>query len=64
MGEVRAFHAPRANTTEYGALLGVYRELNPYARIGVGYSWGGVSDDMRRIERAREGVFLNIIGKF
>lgn len=64
MGEVRAFHAPRANTTEYGALLGVYRELNPNARIGIGYSWGGVSDDMRRIERAREGVFLNIIGKF
>ena len=64
MGEVRAFHAPRANVTEYGALLGVYRELNPYARIGVGYSWGGVSDDMRRIERAKEGVFLNIIGKF
>lgn len=64
MGEVRAFHAPRADTTEYGALAGVYRELNPNARIGVGYSWGGVSDDMRRIERAREGVFLNIIGKF
>ena len=64
MGEVRAFHAPRANTTEYGALLGVYRELNPNARIGVGYSWGGVSDDMRRVERAKEGLFLNIIGKF
>ena len=64
MGEARAFHAPRADTTEYGALLGIYRELNPSARVGVGYSWGGVSDDMRRIERAREGVFLNIIGKF
>lgn len=64
MGEVRAFHAPRAKTTEYGALLGVYRELNPNARVGVGYSWGGVSDDMRSIERAKEGVFLNIIGKF
>ena len=64
MGEVRAFNAPRANTTEYGALMGVYRELNPNARIGVGYSWGGVSDDMRRIERARDGLFLNLIGKF
>ena len=64
MGEVRAFHVPLADTTEYGALFGVYRELNPNARIGVGYSWGGISDDMRRIERAREGVFLNVIGKF
>lgn len=64
MGEVRAFHAPRADTTEYGALTGVYRELNPNARIGVGYSWGGISDDLRSIEPAKEGVFLNIIGKF
>lgn len=64
MGEVRVFHAPRADTTEYGAVLGVYRELNPHARIGLGYSWGGVSDDMRRIERAKEGMFLNIITKF
>ncbi|WP_142079303.1 hypothetical protein [Roseinatronobacter monicus] len=64
MGEVRAFHAPQANTTEVGALLGVYREVNPNARIGIGYSWGGISDDMRRIDRAREGLFLNIIGKF
>ncbi|TVS14728.1 MAG: hypothetical protein EA417_14665 [Gammaproteobacteria bacterium] len=64
MGEVRAFHAPRAKTTEYGALLGVYRELNPNVRLGIGYSLSGVSDDMRRIERAKEGVFLNVIGKF
>jgi hypothetical protein len=64
LGEVRAFHAPRASTTEYGALLGLYREVNPNARIGVGYAWGGVSDDLRRIERPREGVFLNVIGRF
>lgn len=64
MGEVRAFHAPRADTTELGALAAVYRELNPNARIGVGYSWGGVSDDMRSIEPAKEGLFLNVVGKF
>lgn len=64
MAEMRAFHAPRAGTTEFGALLGVYREVSPNARIGLGYSWGGVSDDLRSTRRARDGVFVNVIGKF
>lgn len=64
LAELRAFHAPKADMTEYGALLGVYREVTPNARIGVGYSWGGVSDDLRKVEAARRGVFVNVIGKF
>lgn len=50
--------------TEYGALLAAYREITPNARIGLGYAWGGVSDDLRKIEPARRGVFVNLIGKF
>lgn len=64
LGEVRAFHAPEANVTEYGALTGLYRELTPNVRLGVGYSWGGVSDDLRTIEPNKEGFFVNMIGKF
>lgn len=64
MAELRAFHAPRAAMTEYGALLAAYREITPNARIGLGYAWGGVSDDLRKIEPARRGVFVNLIGKF
>ena len=64
MGELRAFHVPRADTTELGALLGVYREVSPNLRLGVGYAWGGVSDDLRRIRPAREGIFINLIGRF
>lgn len=64
MGEFRAFHSDNAETTDYAALLGVYREISPNARIGVGYHWGGVSDDLRTIDPEKEGVFLNIIGKF
>lgn len=64
MGELRAFHAPEAGMTEYGALTGIYREITPHARLGVGYLWGGVSDDLRSVEKAREGVFVNLIGKF
>ena len=64
MGEVRAFYAPRASMTEYGALLAVYREVTPNARVGLGYAWGGVSDDLRKVEPAKRGVFVNLIGKF
>lgn len=64
MAELRAFHAPRAGHTDYGAVLGIYREVNRHARIGVGYAWGGVQDDLRRIRPARAGLFLNVIGRF
>lgn len=64
MAEIRAFHAPRAEMTEYGALLAVYREVTPHARLGVGYAWGGISDDLRKIEPAKRGIFVNLIGKF
>jgi hypothetical protein len=64
LGEVRAFAAPDADTVETAALLGVYREVGPNLRVGAGYLWGGVNDDLRSFETAREGVFLNVIGKF
>lgn len=64
MAELRVLHAPRASMTEYGALLAVYREIGPNARIGIGYAWGGVSDDLRGVEPAKRGVFVNLIGKF
>ncbi|MCU0826023.1 MAG: hypothetical protein MUE52_01105 [Tabrizicola sp.] len=64
MGEVRTMAFPEADTSEYGALVGVYRDFGDNARIGVGYSWGGVNDDLRSFETNRNGVFLNLIGKF
>ncbi len=64
MGEVRAFYSDSADTTDYTALMAVYREVSPNARIGVGYAWGGVSDDLRTIEEDKAGFFVNIIGKF
>jgi hypothetical protein len=64
LGEGRLFHSDTAETYESGALLGIYREVNPNTRIGLGYSWGGVQDDLRKIEPAKEGLFLNVIAKF
>jgi hypothetical protein len=64
MAEARAMVFPEANTTDYGALLAVYRDFGDNARIGAGYSWGGVSDDLRSFESNRSGLFINLIGKF
>ena len=64
LAELRAFHAPRASMTEYGALLGAYREITPHARLGAGFLWGAVSDDLRKVEPAKRGLFVNLIGKF
>jgi len=64
MAEVRAASYPKADTTEYGALLGVYRDLGDNLRLGGGYAWGAASDDLRSFETNREGVFVNLIGKF
>jgi uncharacterized protein YfaP (DUF2135 family) len=63
-GEVRQINYLDANARETGALAGVYRHFNNNLKLGVGYNWGKVSDDLRSLDGAREGVFLNIIGTF
>ena len=64
MAEGRLMAFPQSDTSEFGALLGVYRDVGDNLRLGAGYSWGAVSDDLRSMEPNREGVFLNLIGKF
>ncbi len=64
MAEARTMIFPDANARDYGALLGVYRDFGDHARIGAGYSWGAASDDLRSFDTNREGVFINLIGKF
>lgn len=64
MLEGRATFIPQNSVQEYGALAGVYRHVGNNLRLGLGYVWGDVSDDLRTIESTREGVFVNIVGKF
>ncbi|TXI05591.1 MAG: hypothetical protein E6Q73_01705 [Pseudorhodobacter sp.] len=49
---------------ENGALAGVYRHFGNNVKVGVGYQFGDVSDDLRLIDGRKEGVFFNIVGKF
>ncbi len=64
MIEGRSMYFANSKVDEYGLLAGVYRDIGNNLRIGGGYSWGKVSDDLRTIDQNREGVFLNVIGKF
>lgn len=64
LAETRAMVFPDSDSTDFGALIGVYRDFGDNFRVGGGYAWGGVSDDLRSLETNKEGVFLNVIGKF
>ncbi len=63
-GEGRILYTPETGTMESGALLGVYRHLGEHAKLGLGYEWGRVSDDLTNIDYQNKGVFLNLVGKF
>ena len=64
MGEVRFLHTHETDTDETGALLGVYRHIGNNAKIGVGYEFGSVTDDLTDISYDSHGVFVNLIAKF
>ena len=56
--------AEESDLTETGALVGLYRHLGNNVKLGLGYEWGEVSDDMANISYEGRGVFLNLIAKF
>ncbi len=62
--EGRMSNQREAKVTDYGVLAGVYRHFGNNMKLGVGYQWGDISDDLRSIEGKKEGVFLNLVGKF
>ncbi|MEM6695044.1 MAG: outer membrane beta-barrel protein [Pseudomonadota bacterium] len=63
-GEGRVLWTEETDTTETGAVLGIYRHVGENIKIGIGYEWGSVSDDLTDIEYENQGVFLNVVGKF
>ena len=53
-----------ARTTEKSLLATVYRHVGPNAMVGLGYSFGNVSDDLTDLSTDNSGVFLNIVTSF
>jgi len=64
MGEVRALHTPASKATEFSTLVGVYRLFGDNFRVGGGYLWGKVSDDLRTIDSPDRGFFVNVTTQF
>ena len=64
MLEGRMLFTEESRTMETGALVGVYRQLGNNAKIGLGYEWGHVSDDLSAIDYSAQGIFLNLIASF
>ncbi len=62
--EARSSHDMTNGIREQGGLLGVYRHFGNNLKAGIGYQQGSVSDSLREIEGQKQGVFLNIVGKF
>ncbi len=63
-GELRGSLTHEIDVLETGALLGAYRHFGNNTKIGVGYEWGRVSDDMTDLTYDAQGVFVNLIAKF
>ena len=64
MAEGRMLYTEQTSVTEDGALLGVYRHFGNNAKVGVGYEWGKVSDDLTDLDYKSTGIFLNLIADF
>ncbi len=64
LAEGRILKSTDTNVTETGAVLGVYRHFGNNAKVGIGYEWGEVSDDLTNIDYEGQGIFLNLIAKF
>lgn len=62
--EGRYLRTAETATDETGAVLGVYRHVGNNAKIGLGYEFGSVSDDLTDIDYTNQGLFLNIVAKF
>ena len=64
MLEGRVLYTEESRTSETGALAGVYRQIGNNAKIGLGYEWGNVSDDLSAVDYKAQGIFLNLIASF
>ncbi len=61
--EGRLLDLPDAEDRRSGVLVGLYRHLGNYIKMGVGYNFSSFSDDLTDLDYDHQGLFFNIIGK-
>lgn len=64
MIEARLFREHVTDVRERAVLAAVYRSLGDNLKIGAGYQWGDVSDDLKSLDHDSSGIFVNVVGKF
>jgi len=64
LAEGRVLVTEGVDVTDTGALVALYRHFGNNAKVGLGYEWGQVSDDLTDIDHTGSGLFLNLIAKF
>ena len=62
--EVRRLDLPDAQDSRSGALVGIYRHMGNYIKVGVGYNFSDFSDDLTQLDYKHQGLFINLIGKY
>ena len=63
MTEARFLSLPDAQDSLGGFLVGIYRELDNYFKLGAGYNFTSFSDDLTDLSYTHQGIFINLIGK-
>ncbi|HEY6095457.1 MAG TPA: OmpA family protein, partial [Gallionellaceae bacterium] len=63
MLEGRVLSLPDAQDRRSGVLVGLYREVDSYFKVGAGYNFTDFSDDLTNLSYTYQGVFVNVIGK-
>jgi len=63
MVEGRVLDLPDAKDKMTGALVGIYRRLGNYLKMGIGYNFGKFSDDLTQLDYKHQGLFINLIGQ-
>ena len=61
--EGRLLSLPDAQDNLSGVLVGIYRHINNYIKLGAGYNFTSFSDDLTDLSYTHQGLFINLIGK-
>jgi len=62
--EGRILDLPDAQDRLSGVLIGIYRHIGDYIKLGVGYNFSRFSDDLTDLDYDHQGLFINIVGKY
>ncbi|SDQ20302.1 hypothetical protein [Pseudovibrio sp. Tun.PSC04-5.I4] len=63
MVEGRIMYDVENETLSKGASFGAYRHIGDNLKLGVGYEWGQVSEDLTDLNYLSSGIFINLIAK-